>query len=369
MLKSFSWMLLSMAALAALAMGSIHCSGTSVPADKQCLVADDCEGFFGGVWTNPQCSKDEGRWECDQGICFPVCDECATVAQCLGEWTLDCDGRFACTAGSCEQVCDSEGCGDGLCATAGGETEQSCPPDCGVACEVAADCAATGNWDAPCEGRWDCQSQSCVEVCDYDVCGNGSCDTDLGENEDSCTTDCVEGCRTLVPSDCFSEQWAPMAICQGRWNCLQGTCQRICDDDNCGNGICWGLNGENEDSCFVDCLGGPCEELIDCLGQRWYKTGGGTQPACQGHWQCNPPSQPEQAATGACEAVCDDEPGGGCGDGTCDTLNGETPTSCLVDCQSGYSCTKSSDCNALTLPDGCMGDWICASQLCVPQCE
>ena len=37
----------------------------------------------------------------------------------------------------------------------------------------------------------------------------------------------------------------------------------------------WGLNGENEDSCFLDCLGGPCETLTDCLAHRWYEDFGG----------------------------------------------------------------------------------------------
>ena len=102
-------MFLSMVALAVLATGSIHCSGSSVPEGEGCLTANDCEN---NNWTNNECSKDDGRWACDQGVCFPVCDECATVAQCLGEWTLECNGRFACTDGKCGEVCDSLGCND-----------------------------------------------------------------------------------------------------------------------------------------------------------------------------------------------------------------------------------------------------------------
>jgi len=285
-----------------LAASSIHCSGAS-PVLPSCNVAADCESRS---WVQGDCDRADGHWECTNGICTAVCDE---------------------------------------------------------GCETPADCTDGYAWDVPCEGRWDCQANACVEVCDYDSCGNGTCDTAQGENQDSCRGDCVDGC--LLPTDCYSETWAPQ-ICQGRWNCFQGTCQKICDEINCGNDICWGLNGENEESCFQDCLGGPCETLIDCLGQRWYDP---DRQACQGHWECIPPSQMDQLATGVCEAVCDDEPGGGCGDGTCDTANGETPTSCLVDCATGYSCTKSEDCNALALPSGCTGSWICASQLCVPQCE
>jgi hypothetical protein len=251
-----------------------------------------------------------------------------------------------------------------MCAEAGGETEESCPADCAAACEAAADCFTGHNWDVPCEGRWACEEQKCERVCDYGSCTDGTCDLAQGENEDSCPTDCVDGCRE--PVDCYSEIWAP-EICQGRWNCFVGECQKICDHTNCGNGICWGLNGENEESCFIDCLGGPCEETIDCLGQRWYDP---DHVPCQGHWECIPPARQDQLATGACEAVCADEPPTEtCGDGTCDTAGGETPTSCLVDCSNAPSCEKSEDCEVLALPSGCTGDWICVSRLCVPQCE
>ena len=361
MSKRFWWAVLASVCLGGLAAGSIRCS--DVPADVQCVDASDCSDRPSVSWTNNQCTRQEGHWECNSGICFPVCDECLAVSQCIGDWTLDCNGHFACTEGQCGQICDPQGCGDGICATIGGETVDSCPPDCAEPCEVASDCIAGHEWDAPCEGHWDCESQSCIEMCDYQSCGDGTCNLTIGEDESTCPTDCLEGCR--IPGDCFSENWTQ--ICQGRWNCLQGTCQAICDQINCGNGICWGLNGENEDSCFEDCLGGPCEEPIDCMGQRWYDPN--HQP-CQGHWQCNPADPPGQLTTGACEAVCDDAPGGGCGDGTCDTLGGETPVSCLVDCGGGdYSCTKSDDCEALTLPSGCTGSWICSSLICVPQCE
>jgi len=359
--KNLGWIFIVSFFVVALAASSIHC-GEATPGTTSCEVAADCEGQ---AWGRDDCDRTEGHWECLSGTCTAVCDEdeCRTVSDCVGDWTEDCSGHFACSSGRCEQVCENETCGNGECNAAGGETLESCPEDCDQGCEAPADCTDGHAWDVPCEGRWDCQANSCVEVCDYDSCGNGTCDTAQGENQDSCRGDCVEAC--LLPSDCYSEQWAPQ-ICQGRWNCFQGTCQKICDDINCGNGIFWGLNGENEDSCFIDCLGGPCEEMIDCLGHRWYDP---NHQACQGHWRCNPPSEADQLATGACEAVCDDGPSGGCGDGICDTANGETPTSCMADCATGYSCTKSEDCAVLTLPDGCTGTWICSSLLCVPQCE
>ena len=358
MTKRFSWVPLVLGV--GFLLASAHCTTTPRP---PCQEAADCEGFR---WDSTRCDEDEGHWECIGGGCFAACDadECTAARDCIGEWTVDCEGHFGCVDGSCEQVCEMDACGDGTCDTGEGETKESCPSDCDVACEIDGNCIVGFEWDVPCDGRWACEDRSCIAVCDYESCGDGTCSPGEGENEDSCPSDCLEECR--VPSDCFSEQWAPGAICQGRWNCFDGECDRVCDDVNCGDGICWGLNGENEESCFTDCLGGPCDETIDCLGQRWYDP---DRVPCQGHWECIPPAQPGQLATGACEAVCADDPGESCGDGTCDTASGETPTSCLVDCGDGPSCDRSDDCDVLTLPSGCTGDWICVSRLCVPQCE
>jgi hypothetical protein len=360
MFNKLWWGLVPSLFLAALAVSSIHCAGNSGRKIGECHEVADCDNLSWPGLASVPCDEADGHWECQNFSCVPVCDHaCETVEECIGEWTEECSGHFACTGGLCEQVCDAQGCGDGMCSDAGGETKESCPADCDQPCAAPGDCFTGREWGAACEGRWDCQAQTCVEVCDYDSCGNGICDAAQGENADSCPRDCVEGCR--VPGDCFLEQWS--VICQGRWNCFVGECMEICDSSNCGDGICWGLNGENEDSCFLDCLGGPCQEPIDCLAHRWYDPD--HQP-CQGHWQCNPADPPGQLTTGACEAVCDPS---GCGDGTCDTLNGETPVSCLVDCGSGYSCSRSEDCDSLTLPGGCTGDWICSSLICVPQCE
>lgn len=361
MSKRLIWAAVPFGFALVLAASSMNCGGSGPVV--QCAEDADCNGR---AWEIDTCTEDEGHWECLNNGCSPRCgDDCQSNHECFTEeWTQACSGHYDCAHGRCDQVCDSDNCGDGICSAYQGESDASCPVDCNPACRSAEDCTSGYDWAQPCEGRWDCQSESCVEVCDYDACGDGTCDGEQGENDQSCFTDCVDGCRG--PTECYSESWAPGAICQGRWSCFQTECQRVCDDANCGDGVCLGLNGENEESCFRDCLGGPCEARIDCMGQRWYEP---DHVACQGHWECVQPSEPKQLSTGACEAVCADGPGESCGDGSCDTLNGETPTSCVVDCGSGYACTKNEDCGALPLPSGCTGSWICASRICVPQCE
>jgi hypothetical protein len=48
----------------------------------------------------------------------------------LEEWLVDCIGHWRCDCGECRPVCDFEGCGDGVCDVAGGETPQTCSRDC-----------------------------------------------------------------------------------------------------------------------------------------------------------------------------------------------------------------------------------------------
>jgi hypothetical protein len=49
-------------------------------------------------------------------------------------------------------------------------------------------------------------------------------------------------------------------------------------------------------------------------------------------------------------------------------LAGETPDSCPGDCAT-YVCHTSGDCGALSLPDGCAGQFLCAERVCRPICD
>ena len=325
--------------------------GSSCPPFPSCLDASNCEGRD---WPEDRCPESAGRWECQNNDCVAVCESCVSVADCLDdEWTLDCGGRFICNDGACTQACDGERCGDGFCDETVGESRGSCPEDCQQPCTIPGNCLME-EWDLPCEGRWDCVEEVCVPICDYDACGDGTCSPGNGENAQTCPQDCREGCE--LPPDCYGETWDQ--ICQGRWNCIGGECDSVCDETGCGNGTCEGLNGENQDSCFQDCQGGPCDVTTDCVGYDWVGRD------CSGHWECVAPAMATMGSTGACEAVCDIS---GCGDGDCDILGGETPKSCGGDC-GDYICSVNDDCTELTLPAGC-SSWLCSAQVCVPQCE
>ncbi len=315
----------------------------------ECSTATDCSGkaWPGGV----PCEEADGYWDCTAGQCVAACNpECTRDSDCAAfDWNQPCVGNWDCNQGRCEPVCDPVSCGDGNCAVAAGETRDSCSADCKTPCSDDADCVNSGDvWEPPCAGRWEC-SGVCDPLCDYSTCGDGTCDASAGEDAVSCPADCLDHCQW--PSDCVYEKWSK--ICQGRHTCFMGQCQQTCDSNGCGNGTCDDALGETSDSCFIDCLGGPCDTTVDCLGYRWYEkncTGGG------GHWACSHPAN-------ACEAVCDNST---CGDGNCDVLGGESATGCPADCQQ-YDCNVSADCSGLTLPQGC-SDWLCVRRNCTPVC-
>ena len=319
--------------------------------EPECVVYQDCADTTWPLVEEVDCYEDQGHWECDAGTCVAVCNlECDLDDECRDfSWQEDCVGNWDCVQGLCEPACDPDGCSDGTCDSDGGETQASCPEDCLAQCSTPSDCVDAGEWYDACDGRWTCEAGTCTPLCDYSSCGDASCDSAIGEDAVSCVPDCLDTCQG--PTDCTRGTWSQ--ICQGRFTCLLGDCQQTCDSDGCGNGTCDAALGETADSCFSDCLGGPCEAVTDCLGVRWYDSN------CPegGHWECRQPA-------GACEAICEDDT---CGDGICDVLAGEAATGCPADCQ-GYDCNLTEDCDPLPLPDGCDA-WTCVRRNCTPVCS
>lgn len=314
--------------------------------DSECSASDDCTG---NTWPaeGVDCEQAHGHWECQDGSCVAVCNtQCDNPLGCAPfEWGEDCSGHWDCVQGVCNEVCDDVGCGDGDCNDAAGETQSSCPDDCGITCSLAMDCTGS-EWILPCDGRWECVDSACVGVCDYTTCGDGTCDNNNGESRGSCPEDCMTNCQ--LPIDCIHNTWTQ--ICQGVWSCYMGDCKQVCESNSCGNGVCSADMGESSTSCYADCHAGACETVGDCIGLPW-------SVYCEGQWTCD-------GASGSCVENCTDTD---CGDASCDILGGEDPAACATDC-ADYTCSMDSDCADLTLPDTCTS-WMCIRQVCVPVCD
>lgn len=340
------------------------CDGNTWPGDAECDEADGewqcndnvCETFCPECVLDedcpelPGCEGNATGWECLDGTCSPVC--CENDADCT-EWLWEeaCVGHFQCDRDTCSRICDDVGCGDDTCDA--GENTDTCPADCLLACADANACTIY-DFPLPCSGYWTCDAGECGGVCDYNSCGDGSCEQWEGP---ACPEDCLTQYCVGDESCALTKGWP--AGCEGHWDCLAGvyTCTAQCDGP-CGNGICEPVEGEDGETCPSDCVVGPCQlGVADCFLNAW-DAPRGTLCAGLGHWVCD-------EATATCDRVCEQ---GDCGDGTCDPTMGESPDSCPTDC-TDYDCLDASDCDALTLPAGCdAGQWQCFRKVCWPDC-
>ncbi len=118
-------------------------------------------------------------------------------------------------------------------------------------CQAPIDCL-DHTWGFYCVGAWGCNEGICEEICDAESCGDGECDAELGEDRQSCMLDCpnvTTECQT--PIDCLDHTWG--FYCVGAWGCNEGICEEICDAESCGDGECDAEAGEDEQSCMLDC--------------------------------------------------------------------------------------------------------------------
>lgn len=209
------------------------------------------------------------------------------------------------TTTNCPNDCPpASSCGDGICASANGESCVTCPVDCG-ACPPA---TAPKCGDNTCNGKEHC----------------GSCPLDCGACDKQCAPQIGAGCPGCACEADVCDEIPE--CCDLAWDSL---CVMVCAEvgklkcpvDACGDGLCTG--DEDTFSCKLDC--GTC-----------------------GNDTCD-----SGETASSCAKDC------GCGNGECQA--GETVTNCKKDCAFGCEgkCDSSSkDADGET----CWCDSICAQQ-------
>ena len=273
------------------------------------------EGFIcelpatSSVCGNGKCEAGETIYNCPQD-CSNYCDT-ACQEQGYQKSTTDCSSpavgeKFDTSiAGTCccvgEHVLTT--CGNGTCDF--GETNQTCPQDCSGAtgqyknnCSSDSDCVSDGGtcheclnktWfnalssgykkiNFVCEGIGDslckCQGGTCAVS---SICGDGTCDTGLGETATNCPADCsTTGCvregqyviATTLPG-VNSTPVGPQSCCAGLTMYTRGGNESVQNGVcvpfqhpgmvgsylcvKCGDGICNAAAGENVCNCPQDC--------------------------------------------------------------------------------------------------------------------
>lgn len=128
-------------------------------------------------------------------------------------------------------------CGDKVCDTQFGENCDSCPIDCGL---CLPNCG-----DNNCEFNRQENAQNCFDDCGLSPrCGDFFCDLRLDETAVSCPADCTQG-------TCGD------GICEFDKGETKASCQEDCGPSNsairCGDNKCDLKSGESCSSCPVDC--------------------------------------------------------------------------------------------------------------------
>ena len=368
--------------------GDDFCDGD---ADETCLTcADDCGACEG------DCCADNGTTGCDDltvtaCVCGqdPFCCETTWDALCAQQADEDCG-----------QYCPV--CGDGICDPEVGEDCSTCADDCGAceggccddnqsagcedqgvtSCVCAIDAFCCDNtWDGLCveaaigqcglacpecgDGTCDAQSGESCSTCPGDCavcddCGDGACDADSGESCGTCPTDCggcagdccdedgnvspgcddadVSSCVCLLDSYCCDLDWDSLCVEQG-----QDECGLYCPE--CGDAICDPEVGEDCVSCHEDC--GVCDgDCCDGNGSVGCDDPAVTACVCEIDPFCCDTEWDGLCASAAnsdCGAACPV-----CGNGSCDTDEGEGCDTCPDDCG---ACVG--DCCAAEASAGC----------------
>ena len=186
----------------------------------------------------------DAQTACGNGACEPGLNESwfACPEDCDRCGDQECQ-KWEEKAGICPIDCGV--CGDGLCQAAL-EDAEGCPEDCG---ECGDSCDEGESW------------QNCPGICDppQQECGDGICVAP--ENAASCVEDCsmcpdgicdaVEESEGSCPDDC---DWCPNGTCDAWETGL--SCPADCPD-NCGDALCAAEEGENQQTCPIDCSTDP----------------------------------------------------------------------------------------------------------------
>lgn len=247
-------------------------------------------------------------------------------------------------------------CGNGLCESALGETNSLCRADCPLANVVAAFC-----------GDSICQTTETATSCAADcalrtatattpTCGNRVCETALGESYRTCAEDCPAPVLAAYCGDGTCNNGETSATCTSDCRAtITPVVTAICGDRTC-------QTTESTTSCPADCgESAVCGDAVCSFDKN--ETAASCPSDCSsgsnvaficGDARCD--SARGESSTN-CPADCR------CGNGRCDSSVGETSDSCLVDCPRTATVTA---CNGNGICDQASGETVA---LCPNECS
>ncbi len=387
--------------------------------DGYCEAGEDCQ------WCPNDCVTGHDA-RCGNGVCEAANGEDCTncPADCRGVQKGKDSSQYCCGGGGgfnptdcADARCTSNGyectdeyvsvacCGDGTCDPT--ETMCICAADCGAPPTYEANCV--DGEDEDCDGLVDCMDPDCYThpfcVCDNDglcepgedcewcpndcvkpglaVCGNGVCETAGGEDCLTCPADC-NGLQSGGPKSqfCCGAGGGNSPVDCGDNRCLSDG--YACSDQPmssacCGDGVCDSL--ESMCQCLADCGPAPASET-DCTDGMDDDCDGLTDCAdsdCEAHPLCicdNDGICEVDEDCNWCPNDCITTTAATCGNGVCDTADGEDCLTCPDDCN-GVQKGKTEFCCGAGGGDGpvdcsdarCMSDgFVCSDAPAATSC-
>jgi hypothetical protein len=216
--------------------------------------------------------------ECGDGKCHeseretcPV--DCEDVPMCGNGY---CDVHAGETLQTCVTDCGRSGvCGNLRCETYNNENIASCPTDCQTNGTIGGDGGNTGGTGE--SSAISVESSAASSTTSYLFCGDSKCSAEMGETQETCPQDCGTRSSTKSATSSFTTSRASsmgsITTC-GNARCDNGedyiSCPKDCAN-RCGDGVCNptpGINpGENATNCPADCS--YCGDLYCANHESW----------------------------------------------------------------------------------------------------
>lgn len=296
--------------------------------DCKCTLLDPCGNGEVDFWElcDPKATPtgcptgDVCNSECVCESCLPICTEkfCGPDG-CGGVCPPGCTGQDECVNGQCvcQPACAGKQCGPDGCGS-------QCPPGCqgALMCDAQGQCECMGE-------TFECGLMCCQpgQKCWQDACCDPKNCVDIGKE---CGGPWDDGCGgTLECGGCGPNE-----------TCDEGQC--LCSDGQpkCGEVCCAAGQACHENQC---CTPKTCSDVTDECGGPW-------DDGCGSNLECPdlvcPPE--EKCEEGQCVVFC--------GNGVCDTYDGENCANCAQDCP----CKADEACiSDIAQPFCCKKDRVC----------
>ncbi|MFA6514633.1 MAG: FISUMP domain-containing protein, partial [Patescibacteria group bacterium] len=248
------------------------------------------------------------------GTCTATVNCSATSFPSINGESATCDAGYFNTNGLCSDGCESQ-CGNGTCDIAAGENASNCIGDCNACTNGATRWMYdSGNSPVGCGTYCRSEQQTCVNGA-WNGSYTGTADCSASDSErvgyQTASVNCGSSCVAQTQT-CAYNGWNLSGIGSCSVNCF---CVGATLDGYTYNNINYSASQYPVSKTVTQ---GTCTATVNCSAIGGVSVSGEVAACSAGYFNAN----------GSCADGCESQ----CGNGTCDTVAGETITNCAGDC-------------------------------------